>query len=95
MWFASVGRLTFADAKISEKKLVNKLEPTIYEVNQGIDLWSPDAATYGFESSNFTLGVGFFYEKYYRDGSTTSTSIDLTELLHTNSFSTNFKAGFY
>ena len=42
------------------QKMMNRIEPVIYEVTQGMNLMADDSPTYDLKEQNFNFGLGFY-----------------------------------
>ena len=76
------------------QKMMNRIEPVIYEVTQGMNLMADDSPTYDLKEQNFKFGLGFYGTKiqwiYFDEEKYTylqiyeDVSLDLTNLLDVN-----------
>ena len=71
------------------EKLTNRLEPSIYEVNQGIDMNDPDTPVYNLKENKLTFGIiGFVRNTEFDDNGSrflNNKPFDLTDIFEVNS----------
>jgi hypothetical protein len=71
--------------------MVNRADPNVYEIGQGLDLLSNDAAEYDLRANNYTIGVGSYIRKFTGKGAYTDENFDLSLFFEINAGSMKFK----